>query len=130
MFALPPFRPVQNLGEDQRRLDRVEHFAAVKNLKQRIAAAVVHIGGVLARAPLRRNPLREVGSGAGNTSDFDFGVRLLKYPGIDDRAVAANVNRELPFLLSRPHRALPLGWRRLFRVSRPNRVRSNDQETN
>src|SRR4029079_6868716 len=56
-LSFPPFRWVDNLRKDQRRLDRIEHPARVKGLKEGITAAVVDVDEIFAGAPLRGDPL-------------------------------------------------------------------------
>ena len=46
----------------------------IKNLKQRVATAVVNVDKIFAGAALRRNALREVSSGTRNVSYLDLRV--------------------------------------------------------
>src|SRR5688572_11430862 len=120
MLALPPFRRIGDLGQNQGRLDRIEHLAEMKNLKQRISAAVVNVDEILAGPPLRNNALGEVGAGAGDVSDLDLGISFLKHTGIDNRAVSADRDRDLSFLLGGANRSVPFGLPGCFRFGGKN----------
>jgi hypothetical protein len=109
LFSLPPLRSVGDLGQNQRRLDRIEHLAEIQILKQRITATVVDIDEIFTGTPLRRDPRRKIRSGTGEGGNFDLGISFLEHAGIDNRAVAADRHRELALLLGRAHRLLPFG---------------------
>src|SRR5262249_55861052 len=120
LFALPPSGGVGDFRQDQSRLDRIEHFPGVKNLKQRISAAVVDVDEIFARAPLRRDPLCEIGAGTGNVSYLDLGISLLKDSGVDNCTITTNSDGDLPLLLGRTHRLFPLTLPCGFRICSEN----------
>ena len=109
MDPFPPLAGVQDIREDQRRLDRLEHLAQVEGLVERDAAAVVDIEQILASPPLGNDALGNIGARAGDVIDFDLGIGLLKCAEFDKRAVAADGYADLPLLLGSAHRAIPLG---------------------
>ena len=79
MFALPPFRQIGDIGMDQRRWHRVEHFGRVQVEMDRGWAGEKNIGEILTGAPFAEELGKQIAAPAHRCADqLDLGIALLK----------------------------------------------------
>ena len=102
-----PFTLVEDLRQDQRRLDRIERLAFVKNFVIRIRAAAEKIGDHFAGANFSDDPRSQGVAGAVDRDQFDLGKLFAELVEQRLGAVAADVEIQLAFFLCRGKRLFP-----------------------
>src|SRR5581483_292899 len=98
LFEIPPGL-IRDLGQDQRRLERIERPGGIELLIVGSGAGADHIGQKFFCAPLAQKPLAELIAARGHRGQFDF--REFFFEVRQHRLIAADVNRELSFFLRR-----------------------------
>ena len=106
MFVLPPLRRLFYFRQDERRVDRLEHFGAVKRMG-RSEAETDYVGEIFAGAPFGHDPRDQLRARKRDADELDLGKLFLKLFQVIV-AAAAGIDH-LAFLLGGLERALPFG---------------------
>ena len=86
---LKPFRLVDDFGEKERRLQRIERFAFVEHVEVGVGAAAENVGDIFSRPSLGDQPRPELRACGRNVRYMDFGKFFFE--GFDQAAVAVNI---------------------------------------
>src|SRR5580765_3890268 len=107
MPSFIPFTLVEDFWQDQRRLDRIERFALVKDFVISIRPATEKIGDYPAGAHFTGNPCSQAVARAVDADQLNFGKLFAELVEQWLRAVASDVKIELSFLLRRGEGLFP-----------------------
>src|SRR6266850_5909398 len=117
MLAFEPFRLILNLGQKQRRSDRLEHMRLVKRVVDRVGAGAEDVSQIFFAASFGENPGGKLIARAQHYSDVDLWILLFE--SFDDSIIiiATAVERYLPFGLRRAQSLVPFFFLRRLRRS-------------
>src|SRR5262245_21410462 len=107
VLAAVPLGLVENLRQEQRRLERIENFAFVKDLEIGYRPTAVEIRQDLPRARFGNDAGTQRVPGTMGTDNLDLGKLLAKLVEQRLAAVAPDVKIQPPFLLCRRNRIFP-----------------------
>ena len=107
VLSLVPFTLIENFGQNQCRLDRIERLAFVEHFVIGIRPAAEKIGDNIAGAKLGNNPRTKRVSRPVDRDKPDLGKFFAEFIEQRLRAVAADVEIQPPLLLRGRNRILP-----------------------